>query len=207
MESTQVQPAGLMPTLIEDEVGALSRCYGEPLRRTVTLAADAYTRPYHFGARSDRRAEVVFAIQDPSGGLWLHTKRHYPSHIFRLPSGGVNWGEGVEHALIREMEEETALAVEIRRFLGVIEYTFVDGGRAANFASYVFHVVSGGGVPCPLAEEQITAFRQVAPGELRRVAAELRDLHGDRRGWGCWRALAHDLVYDTLAGTAIVLDL
>lgn len=203
MESTQTWAAWQMPAPIDDEVGALSRRYGAPLHRAVTLAADAYTRPYHFGRPSDRRAEVVFAIQDPAGGLWLHAKRHYPRHIFRLPSGGVNWGEGIEHALLREMQEETALAVEIRRFLGVIEYTFVDGDRTARFASYIFHVRSTGGLPRPHADEAITDFRQVVPGQLPQVAADLRNLLGERQGWGRWRALAHDLVYDTLAAPGL----
>lgn len=202
MESTPTWMEWQLPAPVEDEIGALSLRYGMPARRTFTLAADAYTRPYHFGGRSDRRAEVVFAIEDPAGGLWLHAKQHYPRHIFRLPSGGVHWGEGIEHALLREMDEETALAVEIQRFLGIIEYRFLNGDQVARFASYVFHVRSAGGVPRPHDGEAITDFRQVAPGQLRQVAADLRSLVGDRHGWGRWRALAHDLVYDTLAGQA-----
>ena len=42
-------------------------------------------------------------------GIWVHTKPHYPAHIFRLPSGGVHWDEPVEDALLREVAEETGL--------------------------------------------------------------------------------------------------
>lgn len=207
MESMQTWTEWHLPDLSEHEVDALSLRYGMPVRRTFTLAADSYTRPYHFGRRNDRRAEVVFAIEDPAGGLWLHAKQHYPRHIFRLPSGGVHWGETIEHALLREMDEETALTVKIQRFLGIIEYRFLNGDQVARFASYVFHVRSAGGAPRPHDDEAITGFCQVTPGELVQVAANLRGVNGDRRGWGQWRALAHDLVYDTLAGASISTDL
>jgi ADP-ribose pyrophosphatase YjhB (NUDIX family) len=206
MDSTPTWTERQLPALSEDEVDALGR-YGAPVRRSFTLAADAYTRLYRFGGRSDRRAEVVFAIEDPGGGLWLHTKQHYPRHIYRLPSGGVEWGEAVEHALLREVEEETALDVEIRRFLGIIEYNFLDGDQVARFASYVFHMRSAGGIPRPQDDEAITDFRRMAPGALAQVAADLRGLNGDRQGWGRWRALAHDLVYDALAGASLAPDL
>jgi hypothetical protein len=35
---------------------------------------------------------------------------------------------------------------------------------------------------------------------MRQLAIDLRNLMGMRRAWGEWRALAHDLVYDTLLG-------
>ncbi|MGL4649177.1 MAG: NUDIX domain-containing protein, partial [Caldilineaceae bacterium] len=147
-----------LPNVDEAEVAALTHCYGAPVRRHVTLPADEYTRPYRFGRKGDRRAEVVFAIEDPSGGVWVHAKAHYPRHIFRLPSGGIHWQEGVEAALLREVEEETALRVEVARFLGLIEYLFLHEGQEAHFASYVFHLRSAGGAPNPHEGEAITSF-------------------------------------------------
>ncbi|MFN2166209.1 MAG: hypothetical protein ACK2U9_08085, partial [Anaerolineae bacterium] len=72
--------------------------------------------------------------------------------------------------------------------------------RIAHFASYVFHLVASPGMPVPHTTEQISEFRAVLPGQLAQVAADLRNLIGDRRGWGQWRALAHDLVYRHLTG-------
>jgi ADP-ribose pyrophosphatase YjhB (NUDIX family) len=184
------------PTVLEEEVESLSARYGQPVRRHYTLAADEYTRPYRFGRKGDRRAEVVFAIQDPGSSLWVHAKAHYPRHIFRLPSGGIHWHESVQGALVREIAEETALPVRIHSFLGLIEYRFVHEGQTADFASYVFLVQNKGGIPRPHESESITDFRPIPPGQLVQIAADLRNLLGDRRGWGQWRALAHDLVYE-----------
>jgi ADP-ribose pyrophosphatase YjhB (NUDIX family) len=187
-----------LPCIDEAEVAALSGCYGEPLRTHVTLPVDDYTRPYRFGRKGDRRAEVVFAIEDPSGGIWVHAKAHYPGHIYRLPSGGVNWREGVESALLREIEEETALTVQVQSFLGLVDYCFLYEGQQAHFASYVFHVRSAGGVPCPHEGEAITGFRLAAASDMTELASHMRTLTGERSGWGQWRAISHELVQRTL---------
>ena len=94
------------PMIAEDEVDALAQRYGAPVRRTHAMIADEYIRYYRFRPDNDRRAEVVFAIQNPAGQIWLHTKANYPSNIFRLMSGGIQWDETVEGALWREVEEE-----------------------------------------------------------------------------------------------------
>lgn len=188
------------PIVDTDEIEAIARAHGAPIHRSFKIQADDYIRAYRWRADSDRRAEVVFAIEDPQGRIWLHAKAHYPSHIFRLPSGGVAWEESILTALYREIEEETSLATEIKRFVGIIEYQFVDGPRTARFASYIFHLAAETGMPVPHSTEQISEFRAVLPGQLAQVAADLRNLIGDRRGWGQWRALAHDLVYRHLTG-------
>ncbi len=200
MSRTQTRTQVRRPTVESDEVATLAARYGDPERWTVALEADEYTRPYRFSDRSDRRAEAVFAVQDQSGGIWLHAKAHYPSHIYRLPSGGINWHEDVEQGLLREIAEETALPVRIERFLGLIEYEFHHENQVAHFASYVFLIHSFGGAPRPNAHEAITDFRLVLPSQLTQTAADLRNLIGDRRGWGQWRAIAHDLVYSALLG-------
>jgi ADP-ribose pyrophosphatase YjhB (NUDIX family) len=194
-----------LPTVDEAEVTALACRYGMPRRRHITLPADEYTRPYRFGRKGDRRAEVVFAIEDPAGGVWVHAKAHYPRHIFRLPSGGIHWQEGVEAALMREIHEETALPVVVSRFLGLYEYIFLHEGQQAFFASYIFSLRSAGGQPVPHEGEAITNFQLVPTGQLTELAADMRNLGGDRRGWGQWRALAHDLAHEALqdAGQSI----
>jgi ADP-ribose pyrophosphatase YjhB (NUDIX family) len=191
---------GQKPVLCEMEVSELAQRLGHPVRRTLHLHADRYLRAQRWRKDSDRRAEVVFAMQDPNGYIWVHAKQHYPGNIFRLPSGGIHWHEGVEAALWREVAEETALPAEISRFLGVIEYCIHDGERTAEFASYIFVLRTKSGEPQPHAEEKISEFRRILPSQLRELAAELRNLIGDRRGWGQFRALSHDLVYEHLNG-------
>ena len=191
---------GPKPVICEEEVHALGRRFGVPARRTLHLQADAYLHAMRWRKVSDRRAEVVFALQDPAGRLWVHAKRHYPPHIYRLPSGGIHPHEAVEDALRREVAEETHLVTEIDRFLGVLDYCFHHAGTTARFASYIFLLRCSGETPCPHAAENITEFRCILPGQLRELAADLRNLIGDRRGWGQFRAVCHDLVYDELSG-------
>jgi 8-oxo-dGTP pyrophosphatase MutT (NUDIX family) len=188
-----------LPMIVSDEVAELSSRYGTPLYRAFHIQADEYIYAYRFNKSQDRRAEVVFAIEDDAGQLWVHTKQHYPPHIFRLPTGGVHWGELVVDGLLREVKEETNLPVEIVRFLGIIEYEFSYGNLVAPFASYIFHLRSTC-VECPLIgpDEPISEFRAVSPHQIGQLAVDLRGLAGKRRAWGEWRALAHDLVHDTL---------
>ncbi len=190
-----------LPMIVTDEVAELSAHYGTPVQRSFDVQADDYIVSYRFNKVIDRRAEVVFAIEDEAGQLWVHSKSHYPAHIFRLPTGGVHWDELVVDGLLREVNEETGLPVEIVRFLGIIEYHFWHGTMMAPFASYIFHLRSTC-VDCPTIQqgEQISEFRAVLPRQMRQVAMDLRNLMGVRRAWGEWRALAHDLVYDTLLG-------
>jgi ADP-ribose pyrophosphatase YjhB (NUDIX family) len=185
--------------IITDEVAELSAHYGTPVQRSFNVQADEYIYSYRFNKVIDRRAEVVFAIEDGAGQLWVHAKSHYPAHIFRLPSGGVHWDELVVEGLLREVNEETGLPVEIVRFLGIIEYHFWHGAVMAPFASYIFHLRTEC-VDCPViqGDEKISEFRAVLPKQIGQLAVELRSLIGVRRAWGQWRALAHDLVYETL---------
>jgi ADP-ribose pyrophosphatase YjhB (NUDIX family) len=186
------------PMICEEEVRELACAFGAPVRRVFHIQADSYIRAYRWRADSDRRAEVVFAIQDPAGKIWVHAKAHYPSHIYRLPSGGIDWDEDVHHALLREVVEETGLCVSVRRFLGLIDYHFHDKGSTARFASYIFHVISDGRPPTLPDNGEISQFRAILPCQLLELSADMRNMVGDRRGWGEWRALAHDLVYDLL---------
>lgn len=56
-------------------------------------------------------------------------ERKNPPHGWALPGGFVDVGETVEHALIREMKEETSLDVTILSLLGV----YSDPARDARF--------------------------------------------------------------------------
>lgn len=191
-------PTGVRPMISEGEVNELAKEFGTPIRRHFHIQADEYIRAYRWRADSDRRAEVVFAIQDPASRIWVHAKAHYPGHIFRLPSGGIEWREPVLTALLREVEEETGLSVYVQRFLGLIEYCFHDGDSTAYFASYIFQLMSDGSSPRLPADGEISAFHTILPCQLLQLSADMRNMVGARRGWGQWRALAHDLVYDAL---------
>ncbi len=191
------------PMLCELEIAALAARYGAPTRRSHRLQADEYIRRYRWRTDSDRRAEVVFAISDPLGRVLLHAKAHYPARIYRILSGGIGWEESVEEALLREGAEETDLPVSVERFLGVIAYEFHYHAEVVDFASYLFHLRTDFTEPVCVRDNEISAFRAVLPSQLLDVSNELRNLIGDRRGWGQWRALAVDLVSEQLVSSAV----
>lgn len=197
--STVITPT--KPMICENEVRELTQRYGKPVRRTYHIQADEYIRAYRWRRDIDRRAEVVFAIQDPDGKIWMHNKAHYPAHLCRLPSGGVGWDETIHQALLREVKEETGLDVQIRCFVGLLEYCFHHEGATATFASYVFHLFCGNQRPTLPENEEIHAFRSILPSQLLSLTVEMRNMIGDRRGWGIWRALAHDLMYEHFCPT------
>ncbi len=82
-----------------------------------------------FGERIARtapiRLTVTGAIPDAEGRLLL--VRRADNGRWCLPGGGVDSGERVVEALVREVEEETGLACELHRELGSICYTDARG--------------------------------------------------------------------------------
>ena len=57
-------------------------------------------------------------IYDPARGVVLVRRKHEPLG-WALPGGFVDYGESVEHAAVREAQEETGLCVTLTGLLGV----------------------------------------------------------------------------------------
>jgi len=186
----------------EAEVSRLSAAYGPAERRQmlVEMQLSSFENWWEKLVRkSNRRGEVVLAIQRPDGQVLLHTKRFYPPGVFRLPSGGIYPGEAVLAGMAREAKEETGLDVAVERFVAVVEYEFHHSQRRLPFVSYVFVTRAGADNPAVQdPNEQISDFRYISPAGIRQVAAQLRALPPDWSDWGAFRALPHDLVADAL---------
>lgn len=176
----------------ESEVAAIAAHYGQPLRRQVESEIGQELFLTRFMRASDRRGEVVLAIERPNGRLLLHRKAHYAADHFRLPTGGVNLNEAVLDAALRETMEETGLEVAIVRFLAVIEYVLRFDPIRLPFVSYVFHLRETGG-RLSLDGGEVENFGECSPDELAAVAATLRSIPGERGYWGRWRAVAHEV--------------
>lgn len=189
-----------LPMVDQEEVRDLGRLFGEPLHRVFDVKAGGSILEYRWRKDSDRRAEMVFAVQGPGEQLWLHTKHQYEQPIFRLPTGGIEWDETVYAALQREVAEEIGLEMDIQRFVALIEYRFHRHDSVARFASYLFLLRNVHGRLVAVDNEEVAEFRSVLPRQLPQVAADLRNIIGIRREWGHWRAIAHDILYEVLIG-------
>ena len=178
---------------MDKSLSALRKRYGK-----VPLIQPALTSTDFPPLRSGRRNEVVMAIRRPSGGILLQTKSFYPPATFRLPTGGIKEGEDVEHALLREVHEETNLTVDVDRVVAVIEHTAPDARPL--FRSYLFLLrETGGELQVNDPDEQISGWDERDVAGLRAASAHLRALEGTWQRWGQFRALALDVLVHALA--------
>ena len=198
-------PKQLGDLVDEAELADLRAYYGEFPLQHARLAMEAGSLDFYRRAFKNRRGEILFALRRPSGEVLLHTKHNYPPGVFRIPGGGIKWGEPVRASLVREVFEETQLGVEEEQFLGILTYEFHprDGGAGKlviPFVSYIFVVPEVEGEPVPEDEsEGISAFKWVPFKTLTQVAADLRALPRDARGrqdWGHFRGLGHDFIVE-----------
>lgn len=183
------------------ELQELLTRYDDALLEHIRVEIDDDLYYNRFMKAFDRRGEVVFALDLP-GGILVHRKAFYQDGLFRLPSGGIDYGEKVIDALHREIREETGLHCSEERLLGIQDCQLELEGRAVRFVSYVFHVYAHGELRLD-PNESIVAVRLIAPAELKDIAESLRHTPRPHAGWGRWRALAHDLAYRRLASPEV----
>ena len=186
-----------------EELDELEDHYGAFQRRHFVLAMDSGSVEFYRRAFRNRRGEVLFALQRPDGSVLLHTKDAYPDGIYRLPGGGIDWGEPVRESLSREVFEETQVTVNDERFLGMLTYQFTGAEPEVPFVSYVFLVPNVQGEASPADEsEGITGFRWVPPQGLSDASETLSALEDDAPGradWGRFRAIGHDFVVEAVS--------
>lgn len=187
------------------EIEELTRRYGAPHRVRLEID-DSFSDPIR---KEDRWGEVAMVIRRPTGRLLLAIKTFYPRGAYRLPSGGIEHGERILDALVREAHEETGLELRVERFLAHIAYVSASG--KAVFHTFPFLLSEIGGTLGALDEsEQLEDWREIEVRELPRVADFLDDLRtegsrgigGDWRAWGKFRAIVHRVVHEALTSPA-----
>jgi len=188
---------------LDSEIAELAARYGAPRR------VEATVRPFFDPIqRHDRFAEVCMVIRRRNGKIPLSIKTFYPRGAYRLPTGGIQSGERILEALLRETDEETALETRVRRFLAWITY------RDASLAQGppLFHTFAflldelGGTFKTRDDEEQIEGWIEIEPSGLSEVADRLdaiasapsKDIGGDWADWGHFRAVVHRAVHEAL---------
>ncbi len=198
------------------EIAELTQQWGSPPIRQVALAVDApfLTGENQLLTKNGRRAEICYVMHrgDPSAGLLLHIKTFYPPGAFRLPTGGIQVGERVLHALEREILEETGLPlgnapdqVVLNRLLGILSYDLMHRELGpVEFATYFFLVQMPPAAELhPLDEdEHIGGWEWCTPDGLGQVAGVLDTVYIRSSIWADWghfRAAGHRFVADLLA--------
>jgi 8-oxo-dGTP pyrophosphatase MutT (NUDIX family) len=180
----------------------LERRYGAIYQRHVDLAISTeimLRMVVKMNRKKPRRAEVVMAVPDEQGHLWLHTKSFYPQGVYRLMTGGLNPGEAPAQALRREVVEETGFKVKVQTCLAVITYTLLAQNVELPFVSYIFLTTPTKGQPNPTdSAEAINHFQAVPVPALAETARQLRSLSGDFADWGAFRAVAHEVACEQL---------
>jgi ADP-ribose pyrophosphatase YjhB (NUDIX family) len=193
-----------LPSNIQNDVEHLTQRYGQPIVRTVDLDTSKLFDPL---SNKDRYGEVCMVIRRPNGRLLTMTKIHYPKDSYRLLTGGINHGESILDALLRETYEETGLQVEVKRFLAIAAYRITNVSDSPLFYTFAFLLDELGGTLGTIDEdEQVAGFLEVEPVELPGLADKLNHLgsHYDnafQAQWGPWgqfRAVIHCLVYEAL---------
>jgi 8-oxo-dGTP pyrophosphatase MutT (NUDIX family) len=188
----------------QSELADLAVRYGAPLVVDAPIADD-FDDPIR---RRDRFGEVCMVVRRPNGKVLLSIKTFYPRGAYRLPTGGIHAGEPVYDALVRETHEETGLATTVERFLARISYRASAAGPAPLFHTFAFLLHETGGTLGALdLSEQLEDWREIDVADLPRVAAVLddlkttsaRDIGGDWRAWGRFRAVVHRAVHEALA--------
>lgn len=63
-------------------------------------------------------ADIIIELLDEPGRPIVLIERRNPPHGWAIPGGFVDVGETLEHAAVREAEEETGLKVKLKALLG-----------------------------------------------------------------------------------------
>ncbi len=199
-----------LPQETQDELATLTKRYSNPLIRTINLGQTSQFDPIN---KTDRYGEVCMVVRRPDGHLLTMKKTFYPTGAYRLLTGGINHGEAIFDALLRETHEETGLEVEIKRFLAAIAYLTTATGEQPIFYTFAFLLDEIGGTLGVIDEdERVEAFLEIEPAQLPQRAAFLEQLGGPRfsreiagswSDWGKFRAPAHRLVWEALDGSAV----
>ncbi len=132
--------------------------------------------------------EVVFGVFRKNGKVITVRSQDYPNNIFRIPSGGIKPNENVLDALYREVGEELGLKVEIREFLGVINYHFKHKLDAIDFFSYMFILdEKSGNLLIDSTDDEVCEIIEADFPKLLEITNILHNISGSWQDWGHFR--------------------
>jgi 8-oxo-dGTP pyrophosphatase MutT (NUDIX family) len=193
-----------LPQNTQQELKQLAQHYGQPLVHTADLGASNLFDPLN---KTDRYGEVCMVVRRKNGRLLTMIKTFYPKGAYRLLTGGINYGESIHDALLRETNEETGLQVTVHRFLAAVAYRVPAVSTQPLFYTFAFLLDEVSGTLGAIDEtERVEAFREIEPTELPTVAEFLEavkdeysdEIAGRWEDWGHFRAVIQRAVWEAL---------
>jgi len=147
----------------------------------------------------ERRAEVAFAVERKSGKIIVIRTEFYPRDIYRIPTGGINFGEDILSALDREIAEELGVKTEIKRFLGAVKYNITYKNERLNFYSFVFWLKElSGNILKDAIENEIFEFIEVDHDELLKICDNLKNNTSSWKDWCSFRLQTTQFILEYL---------
>ncbi len=98
-----------------------------PSAHMITFQRDSWQYDFRTAAVAIHKSHVL-----------LH--RDEPDNVWALPGGRVELGESADGAMVREMQEETGMAVQVERLVWVVENFFTLGGRRHHEIGFYYLV-------------------------------------------------------------------
>lgn len=193
-----------MHTLAPADLADLARRHGNPgtarFDWSVSEEEAAFVRLTQKGGV--RANDVTLFICGPDGRVALIRKPNYPAGVWRNPGGGVEPGEDVAAAAVREALEETGLDIEVERYLLRAHPTFVPPGSAPiAWVTHVFTARSAATAVAPRDTKEITDCRWFAPADLTGPIKQA--IMRTSRNLLHYRAWLHDACAAALAGAPL----
>lgn len=133
---------------------------------------------------SERWGEVAFCVERKNGKTVVIRSKSYPKGIYRIPTGGICYGEEPDHALMREIKEELGITVDTPSFLGAVFYQIHFHEETLSFLSFVFHVKETGGIILEDAtEREIHEIFEADKEALTEICHNMEQHTGSWKDW------------------------
>ena len=134
--------------------------------------------------RVERVPCVGAVVRDEQGRLLLVRRANEPGRgLWSIPGGRVDPGETAEEAVVREVAEETGLAVVVSDLAGVVERP-APGGGVYVIEDYVARLAPGVDPASLLAGDDASAAAWMPVDELDGLPC-VEGLLGALREWRC----------------------